>query len=82
LGSLRRDNSAQIIEFWSRTRQSAGARTHGPRPRAVEQTAYHGAYLFGAVCHMTGQGVAMASPLVSIERTNLHPNWIAEHARA
>lgn len=76
----RADHRVLVTDQTKRGRK--GALTRDPHPRAVEQTGYHGAYLFGAICHMTGQGVAIASPLVSIERTNLNPNWIAEHARA
>lgn len=61
-----------------------GVLTHGwarrgYRPRAVRQTEYDWAYLFGAVCPETGESVGMVAPSVSIGLMNLHLKWISEH---
>lgn len=88
--SLRREKPGQIIEVWLQDEMRFGQKgvlTHGwarrgSRPRAVKQTEYDWAYLFGAVCPRTGESVAMVAPSVSIELMNLHLKWIGEHARA
>lgn len=70
---MRYGQKGTLTHSWSR---------RGTRPRAVRQTEYDWAYLFGAVCPATGESVAMIAPTVGIELMNLHLKWIDEHTRS
>ena len=50
----------------------------GTRPRAVRDTRYEWAYLFGAVCPERAAGAALVMPCANTEAMNLH---LAEIAR-
>jgi hypothetical protein len=51
----------------------------GTRPRAVRDTRYEWAYLFGAVCPERATGAALVLPFADTEAMNLH---LVEIARA
>ena len=51
----------------------------GTRPRAVQDTRYASAYLFGAVCPQRGVGAGVVMPRVNTEGLNAH---MAEIARS
>lgn len=52
----------------------------GSRPRAVRQTEYKWAYIFGAVDPLTGLSSALISPTVSTALMSAHLRMIADEA--
>ena len=52
----------------------------GSRPRAVRQTEYKWAYVFGAVDPLSGKSSALISPTVNTELMGDHLKMIAEEA--
>ena len=52
----------------------------GSRPRAVRQTEYQWAYVFGAVNPLTGQSSALIAPTVNTKLMSDHLKMIAEEA--
>jgi transposase len=54
----------------------------GSRPRAVKQTRYDWAYLFGAACPATGASSALIAPSVNTAYMNEHLKFISQEAGA
>ena len=52
----------------------------GSRPRAVRQTEYQWAYVFGAAAPLTGQSSALIAPTVSTKLMSTHLKMICEEA--
>lgn len=52
----------------------------GSRPRAVRQTEYKWAYIFGAVNPLTGQSSALIAPTVNTDLMSEHLRMIAQEA--
>ena len=52
----------------------------GSRPRAVRQTEYQWAYVFGAADPLTGQSSALIAPTVSTKLMSTHLKMICEEA--
>ncbi|GEO83066.1 transposase [Pararhodospirillum oryzae] len=51
----------------------------GSRPRAVRDTRYQSAYIFGAVCPARGVGAALVMPRADTEAMSLHLAEISRH---
>ena len=75
------------IEIWFQDEARVGQKgtltrlwaKRGSRPRAIRDTRYEWAYLFGAVCPERCVGAALVMPFANAEALNAHLEEIAHH---
>ncbi|WP_147165122.1 IS630 family transposase, partial [Pararhodospirillum oryzae] len=75
------------IEVWFQDEARVGQKgtltrmwaRRGSRPRAVRDTRYQSAYIFGAVCPARGVGAALVMPRADTEAMSLHLAEISRH---
>jgi transposase len=75
------------IEIWFQDEARVGQKgtltrlwaRRGSRPRAVRDTRYQSAYIFGAICPARGVGAALILPRADTEAMNLHLAEISAH---
>ena len=78
------------IEIWFQDEARVGQKgtltrlwaKRGSRPRAIRDTRYEWAYLFGAVCPQRCIGAALVMPFANAKALNAHLEEIAHHVAA
>jgi hypothetical protein len=78
------------IEIWFQDEARVGQKgtltrlwaKRGTRPRAIRDTRYEWAYLFGAVCPERSVGAALVMPFANADALNAHLEEIAYHVAA
>lgn len=66
---MRTGQQGTLTRVWARC---------GSRPRAVRQTEYKWAYVFGSICPATGESVALIAPTVNTYLMNVHLRHVSE----
>lgn len=85
---VRRNHPGKPVAVWFQDEARIGQQgtltrvwaERGSRPRAVRQTEYQWAYVFGAVNPFTGQSSALIAPTVNTKLMSVHLKMIAEEA--